>query len=114
MQFINVIVKTVLRLASVLEKRVDKTDIVISNTFKMFMTQLLNSAIVLLIVNMHIGFMPSWFPIFAGDFSDFASKWYADVGATIMIFMLFSIVTPHFANFFLHLIRLAIRCMDRG
>ena len=114
MQFINVIVKTILRLASVLEKRADKTEIVISNTFKMFMTQILNSAIVLLIVNMNLGFMPSWFPIFAGDYADFTTKWYSDVGATIMIFMMFSIVTPHFANLFLHFIRFTRRCLDRG
>ena len=105
MQIINVIVKTILRLASKLEKRVNKADEVISNIFKMSLTQIINTAILLLVVNMKVSFLPSWFPVFAGDYNDFTTGWYADVGATIMIMMLFSIVTPHIANFFLHFVR---------
>lgn len=113
MQFINVIVKTILRLASKLEKRQNKADEVISNIFKMSLTQIINTVVILLIVNMKVSFMPSWFPVFAGDYEDFSTSWYTDVGATIMIMMLFSIVTPHFANFLLHFVRFVRRCYDR-
>jgi len=37
---INVAIKVILRLASKIERRHDKTDEVISNTFKMFVAQL--------------------------------------------------------------------------
>ena len=113
MQIINVIVKTILRLASKLEKRVNKADEVISNIFKMSLTQIINTAILLLVVNMKVSFLPSWFPVFAGGYNDFTTSWYSDVGATIMIMMLFSIVTPHIANFFLHFVRFVRRWFDR-
>ena len=114
MQIINVVVKTILRLASKLEKRENKHEEVISNIFKMSLTQLINSAILLLIVNMKLEFMPTWFPVFAGDYNDFSASWYTYVGSTIMIMMLFSIITPHIANFFLHFVRFTIRWFDRG
>lgn len=110
----NVGVKLLLRIVSKFEKRETKTEEVISNTIKMFVTQLVNSAILLLIVNSNIGFIPSWFPFFGGDYNDFANTWYLDVGATILFMMLLSIFTPHFANFCFHLLNWAKRCYDRG
>ena len=98
MQFVNVALKTILRIASKIERREDKTEEVISNTFKMFVTQLINSVILLLIVNFNLGFIPSWFPLFGGDYDDFTAEWYTDVGVAILLMMFFSIFSAHVAN----------------
>jgi len=98
MQNMNVMIKVVLRMVSKFEKREDKTEEVISNTFKMFVIQLANTAILLLIVNAKLGFIPSWFPFFGGQYDDFTTDWYSDVGTTLMITMFFAIFSPHMAN----------------
>lgn len=99
---INVAIKVILRLASRYEKREDKTDEVISNTFKMFVTQLINTIIILLFVNFKLAFLPSWFPVFAGDYDDFTSEWYSEVGTAILLTMFLSIFGPHIANLTFH------------
>lgn len=114
MQFVNMFSKIIQRFVSRLERRENRTDRVIANTFKMYIIQLFNTAILLLVVNMNIGFLPSWFPVFAGDFEDFSSKWYIEVGSAISIFMFFSIFSPHIANFGYHVIFWLWQWYDRG
>ncbi|CAI2368472.1 unnamed protein product [Moneuplotes crassus] len=95
---INVYLKVILRIISVHERRHDKTDLVISNTFKMFFVQFFNTAIIILIVNANIKFMPSWSPIFNGEYKDFTTDWYRQIGVSIILTMLFGIFSPHLAN----------------
>jgi succinate dehydrogenase hydrophobic anchor subunit len=114
MMNINVAIKVLLRFASKLERRHDKTDEVISNTFKMFVTQFFNTIILLLLVNFKLGFLPSWFPILGGDYDDFTSQWYSEVGTAILLTMFFSIFGPHLANLGFHSIFAVKRCIDRN
>ena len=94
----NVILKTILRLFSAWERRHDKTDLVISNTFKMFVVQFVNTAIIILIVNAKFDFMPSWSPILNGEYDDFSTEWYKHIGVSIILTMLIGVFSPHIAN----------------
>lgn len=98
MSMINVMLKVALRILSEYERRHDKTDLVISNTFKMFFVQFCNTALIILIVNAKLDFMPSWSPIFNGDYDDFTTEWYRQIGVSIILTMLIGVVSPHLAN----------------
>ena len=95
---INVMLKVALRIISVYERRHDKTDLVISNTFKMFIVQFFNTAVIILIVNAKVDFVPSWFPILNGEYDDFTTEWYKQIGVSIILTMLIGIFSPHLAN----------------
>lgn len=113
MSAINVFLKTALRLFSAYERRHDKTDLVISNTFKMFIVQFLNTGIIILVVNAKFDFMPSWSPILNGDYDDFTSEWYKHIGVSIILTMLIGIFSPHLANGTFWLIGSLKRLCDR-
>jgi hypothetical protein len=113
MSAINVMLKVALRLISVYEKRQDKTDLVISNTFKMFFVQFFNTAIIILVVNASLDFMPSWSPILNGKYDDFTTEWYKQIGVSIILTMLIGIVSPHFANGLFYLRGACKRLYDR-
>jgi len=103
MAMINVMLKVAMRLISAFERRHDKTDMVISNTLKMFIVQFFNTSIIILIVNAKFNFMPSWSPILNGQFEDFTTEWYKQIGVSIIFTMLIGIVSPHIANGMFHL-----------
>jgi len=42
--------------------------------------------------------MPSWSPIFNGEFDDFTTEWYKQIGVSIILTMLLGIFSPHLAN----------------
>jgi hypothetical protein len=98
MSMINVMLKVAMRIISAFERRHDKTDLVISNTFKMFAVQFCNTAIIILLVNAQLDFVPGWFPIFNGAYDDFTVDWYKQIGVSIILTMMIGIVSPHLAN----------------
>ena len=95
---INVVLKVVLRIVSMYERRHDRTDLVISNTFKMFIVQFFNTALIILIVNARVNFMPSWSPVLNGEYDDFTTGWYKQIGVSIILTMMLGIFSPHLAN----------------
>lgn len=57
--------------------------------------------------------MPSWLPILNGDYDDFTSEWYKQVGVSIILTMLLGIFSPHLANGVYWLKDAIIRFWDR-
>jgi hypothetical protein len=39
--------------------------------------------------------LPNSFPVFAGDFMDFGTLWYLEVGTTIILTMIINTAMPH-------------------
>lgn len=113
MSMINVMLKVAMRILSAFERRHDKTDLVISNTFKMFIVQFVNTALIILIVNAKLDFMPSWSPIFNGEYEDFTTEWYKQIGVSIILTMLIGIFSPHIANGMFWAKGALVRCWDR-
>jgi len=69
-----------------------------SNMFKIFIGQFINTGLNLLIVNANIPAIREWnknFPILNGVYNDFSSGWFKNVGNTIFFTMIISIITPH-------------------
>jgi len=78
--------------------------------------QFINIAIVILVVNMQLiqGKFLGFLPLFNGQYSDFNSDWYSNVGKTLCLTMLINIFSPHASKLLLPLINLLSRCLDRG
>ena len=100
--FVNVALKTAMRIISAYEKRHDKTDVVKSNTLKMFIVQFINTGIIILIVNAQISGTPGWLPVFNGEYDDFTTAWYKQIGVSIILTMMIGIISPHIANGMFH------------
>lgn len=93
--FINTVLKAILRRIASFEKRRNLTSELISSTQKMFFAQFINTAIVLLLINGGI----TWITIGKENtFDDFTVEWYREVGSTLTMTMMFSVVTPHISN----------------
>ena len=82
---------------------------------KILIMQFINIAVVILIVNINLfenGLLG--FPVFAGDYDDLNSDWYAQVGKTISFTLFLNIFTPHASKLFWPMLKACRRCKDRG
>jgi hypothetical protein len=97
---INIILKLVLRKLSQFEKRHTKTEEISASTIKMFIAQLINTGIIIMIVNANLNLddLPDSFPIFNGSYAEFDIEWYKNVGTTIALTMVLTIFSPHLAK----------------
>lgn len=89
---VNSLLVIVLRIFSSFEKSKTLTHEMTSVMWKIFVLQMINSGIVIVIVNMKIDRVKSWnssFPLFTGRFSDMDPGWYGNVGVSIVILYLF-------------------------
>lgn len=63
------------------------------------MVQLINTGIIILLVNAKIPqistWLPDFIPLFDGKYNDFSVHWYKVVGSTIMFTMFINVFTPH-------------------
>jgi len=87
---VNSIVVIILRLFASFEKNRTVTEEITSVIRKIFTLQLINSGIVIVIVNIKIDIIKNWnssFPLFTGRYSDLDPAWYANVGVTIVIWL---------------------------
>lgn len=92
----------------------------------MTILQFINIAIIILIINidltspedavgddeppLFLGFLP----IFNGEYADFDSAWFSQVGKTLTLTLLINIFTPHISKLSLPFLKLLKRCLDRG
>jgi hypothetical protein len=53
-------------------------------------------------------------PILQGEYTDFTSYWYAQVGKTLTLTLMINIFSPHASKLGLPLMKLMFRCLDRG
>lgn len=100
---------------AIVEKKHTVNEETTGQFIKILIMQFMNIALVVLIVNMNlsIGFL-SFLPIFNGEYLDFNSGWYENVGKTICLTMVINIFSPHISKLALPLIQLLKRCLDRG
>jgi hypothetical protein len=82
----------------------------------MFLIQLINTGVIILLVNARITEinLPSFIPLFQGKYSDFSVEWYRVVGSTISFTMLINIVTPHISAMSGVIIGGILKCLDRS
>jgi hypothetical protein len=81
--------------------------------------QIINSLIIIMLVNSSIDFFKSnkeeWlreFPFFTGKYSDLNPEWFYIVGVTITFYMILNIVTPHLSVYISYLIKKCKRCCN--
>ena len=112
---INAILNIILRYLTDFERLKSKSETIVGNVWKIFLMTFINTVLILILVNMSIQqIKDSWtyFPILTGDHSDFNSKWFTEVGVTIMMSMFVEVLTPHLSVFLEYLGTLLIRCFD--
>jgi hypothetical protein len=112
---INVIVPIVFHLLSEFEHATTKTEETERTFKKVAVLSYFNIAIVILMINMNVGLdFSDGFPILNGDYADFNTKWYKNVGAALSFTLLVNVFTPQMSKLSLPLIRVFLRCVDRG
>lgn len=99
------------------ERNKTMTDDLSSNMFKCFITQFINTAVVILLVNIRVESIqkdnPDFF-ILAGAYDDLNPAWYANVGTTIAFTMFINVFTPHISALIIWMIYSCRRCSDSG
>jgi branched-subunit amino acid ABC-type transport system permease component len=113
---LNIIIVTVLKLLSQFQRFHTMTEEKASSIVKMFLIQLINTGIVILLVNARILEikLPDFIPLFQGKYEDFTVEWYRVVGSTISFTMLINIITPHTGAIIGVFVGGLKKCCDRG
>lgn len=112
---INVIVPIVFHLLSEFEHATTKTEETERTFKKVAILSYFNIAIVILMINMNVGLdFADGFPILNGNYADFNTKWYKNVGAALSFTLLVNVFTPQMSKLSLPLIKVFLRCLDRG
>jgi hypothetical protein len=113
---LNIVIVAVLKRLSQFQRFHTKTEEKASSIVKMFLIQLINTGIVILLVNARIQdiALPSFIPLFQGKYEDFTVEWYRVVGSTISFTMLINIASPHAEAFVKMFVGSLKRCIDRG
>ena len=98
------------------EKRHTQNDETIGQFQKIVIMQFINIAVVILLVNFKFlnGPLLGFIPILDGEYRDFETFWYAQVGKTLCFTMLINIFSPHGSKLFFPMLKCFKRCMDRG
>eukprot|EP00347_Sterkiella_histriomuscorum_P007541 403348527 len=92
----------------------NKTNLILSSMYKMFIVSFINTGLVIFVVNVNLGININNFPLFAGEYDEFTTDWYRVIGSTISFTLLFNIVSPHIANGLFISLGSCKRCKDRG
>ena len=107
---INVIVPIVFHLLSEFEHATTKTEETERTFKKVAILSYFNIAIVILMINMNVGLdFSDGFPILNGDYADFNTKWYKNVGAALSFTLLVNVFTPQMSKLSLPLIKVFLR-----
>ena len=102
---VNMILTSVMRKLVVFESHHFKTDVIASLMTKLFLMKLLNTGIVVLIVNANLedhgaSVSSPELPLFAGSHGDFNMTWYYTVGVSILLTMIINSILQNFIIFF--------------
>ena len=62
---------------------------------KVFVVEFINTAIIIFLVNFHLGVKLFNIPLIDGKYSEFSMEWYRVVGSTIVLTMIIRTVSPH-------------------
>ena len=100
------------------ERHNSRTAELASVTVKLFVMQVINTAILTLSVNANLRDfdvrMPDAIPIFSGSFTDFHPAWFVSVGTALMLTMLLNMVVPNITPFIKEGLRKLRICWDRS
>jgi len=103
----------VFKLLSTFERHQSISSESTSRVIKIFVAQLLNTGVIILFVNAR--FTRNKVANFlSGNYDDFVSDWYLNVGATLLTTMIINIVNLPFVNSLSYFFRHCLRCSDRG
>lgn len=70
-----------------------KTAALISTIMKIFLVEFINTAVIILLMNLRLNVEIYGIPIIAGKYTEFSTDWYRVVGSTIVLTMIIRIVT---------------------
>jgi hypothetical protein len=95
---INLVLKTLIKYFVDFERHNSRSNEDASLQLKLFIAQLFNTAMLVLIVNWNldtfdsqgywdIGALANYFPIFTGDYGDFGTDWYLNIGSQFIVTM---------------------------
>jgi hypothetical protein len=110
---LKLLLVAVIRFAVRNEKRTSKTEASLSRASKMFISQFVVTALLVLVINARIN-EPALSDIVIGDYPDFDARWYKGPGTAIMLTMLLNIFFDNFTPFRRVVMRRFTRCRDRG
>jgi hypothetical protein len=68
-----------------------------SNMNKIYISQFINTGLIILIININVREVKRWnkgFPILTGDYDDLSISWFRNVGTTINLALIFTIFAP--------------------
>lgn len=121
---INVVASTVFIFSVIIERSHTVNDETMGQFKKLTILQFINIGLIILIINIDIGLdtdengdkdlFLGFLPIFNGQYADFNSEWYAQVGKTLCLTLLINIFSPHASKILLPFVKLFFRCLDRG
>lgn len=113
---INMITCIIFEKMAIVEKKHTVNDETTGQFIKILIMQYMNIALVVLIVNMKLvnGKFLGFLPLFNGEYIDFNSGWYENVGKTICLTMVMNIFSPHISKLIMPLIAVLKRFLDRG
>jgi hypothetical protein len=98
----NAILNFFLTLLTSFEKNKNLSSDQTSNMNKIFFSQFINTGLIILIININVREVKRWsnnFPILTGDYDDISISWFRNVGTTIYLALIFTIVAPIFEGF---------------
>lgn len=93
--------------------KTEKTGEISLNTLKLAIFQIVNTFVLLVLVNTRIKSAPDGFPIFSGSFGEMNHSWHRHVGVCLIITMILGTFTPHLANSLIWAFKPIRRCYDR-
>ena len=112
---VNTLLKFFLKFLSPLER--PDSFIALQRTIaeKVFIAQFVNTALVMLIINAAIPEIANIFAnfVFAGDYRDFDTLWYEDIGGPLLLTMMVNAVVPSLMNVVGEMKSSAQRCVGR-
>lgn len=120
---INIIATTVLTLSVQIEESHTVNDETMGMFQKLTIFQWINIGVIILIININLvdtdekgnqNLFLGFLPIFNGQFEDFNSEWYGQIGKTICLTLLMNIFTPHISKLSIPFLKIFFRFNDRS
>lgn len=120
---VNIILKSICKVLVDFEKHYNRSGKVTSLTWKLFLAQFVNIAMIALLVNgnldlfgvsvQSVGYGEESWSIFSGSYDDFGTDWYLDIGVTLMLTMIINAFSPHASTIGMMFFQGVKICKDR-
>lgn len=114
---INAILVIILRFLTDFERNKTVSVDKMSNIWKIFVMQMINTGLILLLVNTNVKSIKESipdFPLFSGKYDDMTPQWFLDIGTTISFSLILNVFVPHISIIMQNCLILCSRCFDSG